>query len=399
MAMTYASITGTLTRDGIGLRATIDAWPMTDKAMLTDAAEDWFHVGPVSATTDTAGVLTNPMQVPLNTDQGDIIWRFVITLLDKVPGLPKSWTLGHYEITASTNLANLVEVAVQAISPTLYESVEALVVEAETARDAALAAQAAAEAVGDTNEGIMSGVLGSGGAFDTELASVMAARVAAVESFVPRAAGVRYKPIFGVLRKVGGVWGLIDDATHTPTNIVSVSATANDVIIEYGFTGSKVATLVAVSDETWAAQGITWGTSVNRNNAVLRPFKRVDDIGAYVFYDATLGWQSSAPTGVFSSITMSSNTITLTHEAVRPSGTSMVSITGRNGVHYYSANSISQTQTTVQVWDLATGASVTTPNTNMKFYVHRPSNATLNVNPADLPEGNSNVWVVGWIEA
>ena len=65
--------------------------------------------------------------------------------------------------------------------------------------------------------------------------------------------GKKLKIIAGVIRNSGNGWEYINDSGHEPLNLTSVSVDANGKIeIDYGFTASKVLSLVATPDETFA---------------------------------------------------------------------------------------------------------------------------------------------------
>ncbi|MDB5886182.1 MAG: hypothetical protein JWR74_2353, partial [Polaromonas sp.] len=77
-----------------------------------------------------------------------------------------------------------------------------------------------------------------------------------------------------VLRQntAGSGWYLINDAGHNPLGIASVSVVAGQLTITYDFTASKVLSLIAVPDETFAAGGLTCGPSVGLTSAQIELF-------------------------------------------------------------------------------------------------------------------------------
>lgn len=148
MAILYATITGNFTvpdNVDIGLRATIEAWPLTENATLTWTAENVTTIGPVKAVTDPDGDFS--MEIPLDPDQdtgpGSLYWRFIYRPLDRIPGLDSSIDMGVREITADALFASIPDPGSTVLSTDLYASISALV--------------ASAVAVGTTNDGVIAG--------------------------------------------------------------------------------------------------------------------------------------------------------------------------------------------------------------------------------------------------
>jgi len=112
VAITYATITGRITQPGtdVGIRAKVTATPLTTGNMLKFSADNRLTVGPQTAETDNGGILA-ALKVPLNSDTPGVLWKITAEPIDKVPGVPARWTLGVFDITASSDLADLVEIA------------------------------------------------------------------------------------------------------------------------------------------------------------------------------------------------------------------------------------------------------------------------------------------------
>lgn len=71
------------------------------------------------------------------------------------------------------------------------------------------------------------------------------------------------KTVGCVARYNGKEWYLIDDEEHTPLHIKCIKTNSkNDFVIEYDFTASKVISLVATPDETYAINDCLCGASV-----------------------------------------------------------------------------------------------------------------------------------------
>jgi len=67
--------------------------------------------------------------------------------------------------------------------------------------------------------------------------------------------------VAGVIRNSGNGWEYINDSGHNPMNLSSVTVNQNgQIVINYGFTASKVLSLVATPDETFARSYIIGGS-------------------------------------------------------------------------------------------------------------------------------------------
>ena len=120
MAITYATLTGRITQPGtdVGIRAKVTATPLTTGSMLKFSADNRLTVGPQTAETDNGGILAS-LPIPLNSDTPGVLWKITAEPIDKVPGVPLRWTLGVFDITASSDLADLVEIAATIVPPTV----------------------------------------------------------------------------------------------------------------------------------------------------------------------------------------------------------------------------------------------------------------------------------------
>jgi len=72
----------------------------------------------------------------------------------------------------------------------------------------------------------------------------------------------RYKIVACVIRNTGSGFELIDDSSHTPIGVTSVTNDTNEITINYDFTASKVGTLIVGCDEIMVANGMSAGASV-----------------------------------------------------------------------------------------------------------------------------------------
>ncbi|MBB4063699.1 hypothetical protein [Gellertiella hungarica] len=77
--------------------------------------------------------------------------------------------------------------------------------------------------------------------------------------------------LLGVLRQnsEGSGWAFLDDTDHARIGFASVSQDANGITLSHGFTGTKVRSLLAVPDETFAVRGLAVGASVGLSSSVL----------------------------------------------------------------------------------------------------------------------------------
>lgn len=209
---------------------------------------------------------------------------------------------------------------------------------------------------------------------------------------VQGASGRAYRVIAGVLRNSGSGWAFLNDSGHQPTNITSVSANSTSITINYGFTGTKVAALLVTPDETFAQDGYFAGASVGLSSSTIKIARAGRSVSDYVSYNGST-WTSLG--GVFTGLSFSSGTLTLTHESI--TGASGA-VAGRGGTYQPQLGAMSGTTTEVEFFDWA-GAKITTANTNMRAYVTRNSNRQLTaVDPTTITAPTANLWVLGLIE-
>lgn len=121
-------------------------------------------------------------------------------------------------------------------------------VAAEEAHSAALAAADGAELVGFKSNSV---------------ADFLAQALAASNL----ATGKVAKVVACVLRNEGAGWYAIDDTGHVPVGLSSLSIVGKALNLTYGFSGTRVISLLAVPDERVASWGVMCGTSVGQNSA------------------------------------------------------------------------------------------------------------------------------------
>lgn len=83
--------------------------------------------------------------------------------------------------------------------------------------------------------------------------------------------GTHYQMVACTIRRIDATtWAALDDAGHAPTGVASVVKMADRVRINYDFTASKVGSLTATPDESFAAAGsggVRVGSSVGTSYA------------------------------------------------------------------------------------------------------------------------------------
>ena len=215
--------------------------------------------------------------------------------------------------------------------------------------------------------------------------------------------GHRYGWVAGVLRNDGagsGYWQpLTESSTHRPVHIDSVVTDSGKIRVNYGSLGANMTvSLVAVPDETLGRAGFTMGASVTPAYADIKMSRNMPPVADYVSYDGTT-WVSDS--GEFSNIWFSGGKIHLEHKPIASDMTYAVSITPRGGQYQYSVSPDSSptgsTFIEIGVRD-HTGAYITTPNTNMRFYLTHGAAKSVGLDPTTIntttyPLGN--IWIFG----
>ena len=225
-----------------------------------------------------------------------------------------------------------------------------------------------------------------------------------IQTLRPADSGDQYRMVAGAIRKKDGVWGLIDDEGHTPSGIASVTDRGNDLRISYGFTAKKVVSLVAVPDESYAVLGYSFGASVGLDGATIKIMNhRQVNAGGYLYYTAD-GWMMA--TGNLEEVAdrPKAHEFRVYHPEPVPNDEIYLSITGRGpGKYIYRAEgsgtaSDGRGYTNIGVYDMS-GNPVTAFKTDMKLFIVRQSQPqTVQIKPETLEEGNTNIWILGFME-
>lgn len=215
--------------------------------------------------------------------------------------------------------------------------------------------------------------------------------------------GKRYAFIAGVLRNDGagaGYWQPLDtDSTHRPVNIDSVVTDSGKIRVNYSSLGANMTvSLLAVPDETLGRAGFTMGASVTPDHADIKMSRVMPPVADYVSWNGT-AWVSD--TNQFSNIWFSGGKLHLEHKAIASDMTYAVSITPRGGGYFYSvspdASPTGSTFIEIGVRDAA-GNYVTTPNTNMKFYLTHGAGKVVGLDPTTIDSTTyplGNIWIFG----
>jgi hypothetical protein len=204
----------------------------------------------------------------------------------------------------------------------------------------------------------------------------------------------------GALRNDGSpnYWQPIEDAQHASVNIASVTTEAAGTIT-INLTDArpgKAVVAVALGDETLAQEGFIIGSSYGDTSIVLK-FSRQQVIADYISYNGS-AWVSQD--GIITPGAFSGGELSLSHEDV--GNGYAASIVGRGASTLVLAstgsNAVTATGTKVMFRDYA-GALITSPSTDMKFYISRTRSMKNPINPETVDTTafpNSNIWFEAW---
>ena len=80
-----------------------------------------------------------------------------------------------------------------------------------------------------------------------------------------------YEIICGIPRFSGGIWTLLDDATHTPIGISAIGVTSNAIDITFTKTYAEVASFAIREDAEYSKEGIRFSeSSIGLNNVLIQ---------------------------------------------------------------------------------------------------------------------------------
>lgn len=184
-------------------------------------------------------------------------------------------------------------------------------------------------------------------------------------------------------------WELISDANHEPVSATSVTVSTSSITLNFP-PGTTVSGGHVTVDETLAGLAYIPGQSEGLSSMTI--FLNRLSISDYVSYNGTT-WVSSG--GRYTGITFSggSGTLTLNHDPIPGFGIAAVA---RDTPYSVQAGSLGATSTQLFFKDAA-GAKILTPSTDMKVYLTRIGQGTLN--PQLVPaNATANLWVSAFHE-
>lgn len=222
------------------------------------------------------------------------------------------------------------------------------------------------------------------------VSSAQAAAIAtAIDGVAKADAGGTYRLIACTLRNTGSGFAILNDASHEPIGVTSVTTAGDNstITLNYSFTATQVGSLVVVPDDTFASLGYEFGASVGLTSAVIN----CSQPGGWTDY---LSWNGSAwvsLNGFITSASMNGTTgdVTANHASMSPIGGSVVS---RSNTKRASMEGLGNTTTNFRFVDSA-GAVVTTPTTDNRVWIQRAGSRPVLM--TELVQANSNIWVFG----
>lgn len=209
-----------------------------------------------------------------------------------------------------------------------------------------------------------------------------------------------YQLLSGVIRNSGSGWAFLDNTSHRPTNFGAITAFSDRLEIAYGSTATYVSSFQVTPDETLTSMGVRCGASVGTNKLILFFYTEPEDqIADYVYYDGT-SWVSF--NGVFTGLSYSAGTLTLTHADMGTTGHQAILATPR-GTAAALAGSYGATTSQVNFYTgswgslTATGAADATQH---KVHVARLGRrqSIPAADPASVVAASGNIWITGVIE-
>lgn len=205
--------------------------------------------------------------------------------------------------------------------------------------------------------------------------------------------GKSVKVVAGAIRNIGSGWTFIENATHGPIGVDSVSVSGGRIIIKFNFEASKVVSFIIVPDETFASL-YTVGASVDTDKANVEVYSAPRTIGGYISYNGS-SWDTSLSD--FTGGTWVYNCVRLSHESFAgyPAASRyMISVAGRDCVAIASGSDSDYVD--VKFLDSSNNIK-TTQDTNMKAYVTRTIPPVL-LDASTITAGNGNFWFYGIME-
>lgn len=238
------------------------------------------------------------------------------------------------------------------------------------------------------------------------LSELIRARLAADIGVAARGpAGRRYRMILGAIRNTGSGFSIIQDAAHRPTFIDSVSNTTQGIVVNYPNLGTtRVAGLVVVPDETFAAAGFHCGASVGLESATIYVYKDPAPVTGYIAWNGSsfvvTGGDGVTGTGALGGT--HPGEVAITHDVVTGFGATLTPRGPKYDMCIGAVGSMGTDRTFASFIDRATGLVATVPDTDMRFTITRHGRPRKLIDPNVLNTTNypfSNFWIIGVMES
>ena len=204
--------------------------------------------------------------------------------------------------------------------------------------------------------------------------------------------GTQYRIVACTIRNTGTGFAILNDATHDPVNISSITTAGDDlsVTLNFSFTGVEVAAVVVGADETLASAGYVFGSSVGLSSLTITA-SQPGGFGDYVSWNGS-AWTSLNGYITSTSMDGTSGLVTCNHTSITPvSG----SVTSRSLTKRASMEGLGATNTNLYLVDNA-GVTVKTPTTDNRFWITRTGARAVKM--SELVQANSNIWVYGLLK-
>lgn len=194
--------------------------------------------------------------------------------------------------------------------------------------------------------------------------------------------------VAGILRNTGSGWYAIDDGTHVPINIASITNDTAKITVTLSDSHTKILWAMSAMDETYSGAGVWGGPSVGIGYIEIYLYQmRMNH--AYIYYDGA-NWQIANSSGV-TSVSWASNKLTVNHGQFDSLGGSHAPQVTMRGLGCLAAcDAVGSALSEVIFCDF-TGAQITTESTDMKFFFSAVGGGVLD--PTDVVNGLANIWL------
>lgn len=205
------------------------------------------------------------------------------------------------------------------------------------------------------------------------------------------------KVLGGAIRNTGNGWGFISDSNHEPLSLSSVNVNSSgQIVLDYGFTATKVVSLIVCPDETFATK-YTVGASVGLDKSIIDISRIPITYGGRVIITNNVGNISYSS---FTSISIETDgEIRLYHPSISDIATSQkFNITATSNSARITIQLGSQGNDYVSIYLLnSSDQRITDFTGTFDFYVNRDVNAS-KVNANSISDASGNFWIYGVME-